>query len=190
MGKNCIESTAHTGPASSCGYIRYVCYQSNHLAVRMQIDGRIVSHRFYPTDPSAPLTGRTTHFLSSIRSPHDNRSLLTAFDRRALDRHALDRHYTGKIHVRFRNITTTPPVHQTTHCRSSARLHVISRELASRLFTWIACLSAIEPIFCALLCTWTHTFKALWHRRCGRTFARTERAAVIAQAGAHPVSHQ
>lgn len=37
MGKNCIESTARIGPIIPCGYIRYVCYRSNQLAVRMQI---------------------------------------------------------------------------------------------------------------------------------------------------------
>ena len=37
MGKNCIESTVLIRRIIPCGYIRYVCYRSNQLAVRMQI---------------------------------------------------------------------------------------------------------------------------------------------------------
>ena len=49
MGKNCIESTARIGPIIPCGYIRYVCYRSNQLAVRMQIT------RTYRLSPLHPL---------------------------------------------------------------------------------------------------------------------------------------
>ena len=40
MGKICIESTARTLRIIHCRYIRYVCYQSNQLAVRILIQAR------------------------------------------------------------------------------------------------------------------------------------------------------
>lgn len=71
MGKNCIESTARIGPIIPCGYIRYVCYRSNQLAVRMQITRRIVSHRFRPFDLPAPLIERTAQLLSDLSSSNN-----------------------------------------------------------------------------------------------------------------------
>jgi hypothetical protein len=63
MGKNCIESTARIGPIIPCGYIRYVCYRSNQLAVRILI------RAYDPYDLYGPLINRAAPIRLDRRIP-------------------------------------------------------------------------------------------------------------------------